>query len=195
MRILKEDLQKLIQENLLNGNTQQVSEGLAYHIERGVGIDRNIYRPGSEAFFALFREVRSLCEHDLYLPNLEERELLSTDLGEFGLFEGELVPLDWPMLYEAEYKGEKVELNKPKRIRGGKGRAYVYVKNPKTGKVKRVEFGSSMGDAMSDSKKDKARRKSFGNRHRCADKKDKTKPGYWACRATKFFGRNIPGWW
>jgi len=197
MRILKEDLHKLIRENLLNGDTQQISEGLAYHIERGVGIDRNIYRPGSEAFFALFREVRELYEYDLYTPNLEERELLETDLGEFGIFEGELVPLDWPMLYEdlseAEYKGRKVTLNTPKRGSGGK--AYVYVKNPKSGNVIKVEFGSSMPDAMGKSKKHRDRRKSFGNRHRCADKKDKTKPGYWACRATKFFGRNIPGWW
>lgn len=198
MRILKEDLHKLIRENLLNADTQQISEGLAYHIERGVGIDRNIYRPGSEAFFALFREVRELCEYGLYTPNLEEQELLETDLGEFGIFEGELVPLDWPMLcedlVEAEYKGKKVDLNKPKKIRGGGGRAYVYVKNSK-GNVIKVEFGSSMPDAMGKSKKDRDRRKSFGNRHRCADKKDKTKPGYWACRATKFFGRNIPGWW
>ena len=42
---------------------------------------------------------------------------------------------------------------------------------------------------------EKARRKSFGLRHNCADKKDKTKPGYWSCRLTKFFGRNISGWW
>ena len=52
-----------------------------------------------------------------------------------------------------------------------------------------------MPDAMGDSDAHKKRRKSFGLRHNCADKKDKTKPGYWSCRATKFFGRNISGWW
>ena len=98
---------------------------------------------------------------------------------------------------EAEYKGKKVELNKPKR--GGDG-AYVYVnsgKKTKDGKikVKKVSFGSSMPDAMGDSPEHKKRRKNFGDRHNCADKDDKTKPGYWSCRATKFFGRDIAGWW
>jgi hypothetical protein len=52
-----------------------------------------------------------------------------------------------------------------------------------------------MPDAMGSGPKSKARRKSFGERHGCSDKKDKTKGGYWACRSTKLFGRNIPGWW
>ena len=100
-------------------------------------------------------------------------------------------------LDEAEYKGKKVDLNKPKR---GGGKAYVYVnsgKKDKKGriKVKKVNFGSSMPDAMGDSEAHRKRRKSFGARHNCADKKDKTKPGYWSCRATKFFGRDISGWW
>jgi hypothetical protein len=69
------------------------------------------------------------------------------------------------------------------------------VRNPKTGKVKKVSFGSSMPDAMGDSEAARKRRKSFGDRHNCADKKDKTQAGYWSCRATKFFGRDIPGWW
>ena len=82
----------------------------------------------------------------------------------------------------------------------GGGKAYVYVNSGKKNKdgsikVKKVTFGSSMPDAMGDSDKHKARRKSFGLRHNCADKKDKTKPGYWSCRLTKFFGRNISGWW
>ena len=52
-----------------------------------------------------------------------------------------------------------------------------------------------MPDAMGDSEAHRKRRKSFGDRHNCADKKDKTKPGYWSCRLTKFFGRDIAGWW
>ena len=83
------------------------------------------------------------------------------DIGEFGFYEGKLVPLDYPILVgnedhlnEAEYKGKKVDLNDPKR--GGDG-AYVYVnsgKKTKDGKikVKKVSFGSSMPDAMGDSK-------------------------------------------
>ena len=86
-----------------------------------------------------------------------------------------------------------VELGKPKR--GGGGKSYVYVRDPKSGNVRKVSFGSSMPDAMGDSEAARKRRKSFGDRHQCAKKKDRTKPGYWACRSTKFFGRDIPGWW
>lgn len=132
----------------------------------------------------------------MYTPKSQfEVDLLESNLGEWAEFEGEKVPLDFPMqeLKEAEYKGREVELGKPKRGSGGK--AFVYVRNPKTGKVMKVSFGSSMPDAMGDSDAARKRRKSFGDRHNCADKDDRTKPGYWACRATKFFGRNIPGWW
>lgn len=178
------------------------SDDLLLHVLTGVGVDKNIHRPGSDAFFALFREVRILSEAGLYPLNKQEIELLEdTDLGAFDYYNDVLVPLDFPMLYEndnmseAKYKGRKVKLGKKGAQRIAGGRARVYVRDPKTGKVKKVEFGSSMPDAMGDSKKHKARRKSYGSRHRCADKKDKTKPGYWSCRLTKLFGRNIAGWW
>ena len=64
----------------------------------------------------------------------DEVELLSTDIGRFGIYEGNSVPLDLPIeaeiidsLNEAEYRGRKVKLNKPKR--GGSKKYYVYVKN------------------------------------------------------------------
>lgn len=184
----------------------KLTEAIDYHESHGVGMDKNIFRPGSTSFFSLFREARHLYRSNMYTPkSSDDLELLKDlDIGEFGYYEGRLVPLDYPILEgtedhlsEAEYKGKKVELNKPKR--GGDG-AYVYVnsgKKDKDGKmkVKKVPFGSSMPDAMGDSEAHRKRRKSFGNRHNCADKDDKTKPGYWSCRATKFFGRDIAGWW
>ena len=197
------DVRKIIAEEILKqeGN---ISEGLKYHLEHNVGVDRNIHRPGSDAFFSLFREVRLFNQHGLYTLNESEKELIGeSDIGEYGYYMGKKVPLDYPQLYsddidEAKYKGKKVKLNKPSR--GSGGRAYVYVNSGKKNKdgtirVKKVSFGSSMPDAMGDNKEHKKRRKSFGDRHNCSDKKDKTKPGYWSCRATKFFGRNIAGWW
>ena len=198
MKVTRKQLRDLIKESVT------VSPALKYHINSDFGVDRNIFRPGSESFFTLFREARNLSKLGLYKLNENEKELIEeTDIGEWGVFEGERVPLDFPMLYEeddldeAEYKGKKVELNKPKR---GSPKAYVYVnsgKKDKKGriKVKKVSFGSSLPDAMGDSPAHKKRRKSFGDRHNCSDKDDKTKPGYWSCRATKFFGRNISGWW
>ena len=185
---------------------KSIEESVVYHLDAGVGFDKNIHRPGSTAFFALFREARKLYRQGYYRPTtLDEIELLEdSDIGEFAYFEGRMVPLDYPImegneehLNEAEYQGKKVELNKPKR--GGDG-AYVYVnsgKKTKDGKikVKKVSFGSSMPDAMGDSEAHRKRRKSYGDRHNCSDKDDKTTAGYWSCRATKFFGRNISGWW
>jgi hypothetical protein len=95
---------------------------------------------------------------------------------------------------EAKYKGREVQLGKAGASRSG-GRAHVFVRDPSTGNIRKVSFGSSMPDAMGSSPKAKARRKSFGDRHGCAKKNDKTKAGYWACRSTKLFGRNVPGWW
>jgi len=197
-----------IRKILLNEiyRTDLISEGLRYHIKHKVGVDRNIFRPGSDSFFRLFREVRSLHQLGLYSLNEAEIELIvDMNIGEFGVYEGEIVPLDFPMLYEediteAKYKGKEVKLGAKGAKRGKGGKAYVYVNSGKknkdgTIKVKKVSFGSSLPDAMGDSPAHKKRRKSFGDRHNCADKKDKTKPGYWACRATKMFGRNIAGWW
>lgn len=196
MIVTKNDLIKMIKECFM------LSEGLEYHIDHGVGVDRNIFRPESESFFALFREVRSLNSSGLYQLNENERELIKeTDIGEFGIYEGARVPLDFPMRYEedeleeAKYKGREVKLGKKGAKRSEGGRAYVYVRDPKTKNIRKVSFGSSLPDAMGDSDAHKKRRKSFGARHNCAKKKDKTKPGYWACRATKMFGRNIAGWW
>ena len=193
-------------EEINEDDEETLEEAMLYHLEADAGVDQNIFRPGSTAFFSLFREARRRYHEGTYEPrSLEEYELLEDlDIGEFAIYEGQLVPLDYPIecgneehLSEAEYKGKKVELNKPIQ---GSPKAYVYVNSGKKNKdgtirVKKVPFGSSMPDAMGDSEAHKKRRKSYGARHNCADKKDKTKPGYWSCRATKFFGRDIAGWW
>ena len=196
-----------ISEDEESPGKKKITEALVFHITSDVGLDQNIFRPGSTKFFEVFREARKLYEQGLYTPkSFEELELLEDmDIGEFAIYEGKLVPLDYPILEgseyhlnEAEYKGRKVELNKPKRGEGG--RAYVYVNSGKKDskgkiKVKKVSFGSSMGDAMGSSEAHRKRRINYGKRHNCGEKKDKTKAGYWSCRATKFFGRSISGWW
>ena len=204
MKLTESTLRSAARETLIY---HTLSEALQYHVDREVGVDSNIFRPGSTAFFSLFREARKLHRQGMYQPkSLDEKDILeSLDIGDFAYYDGTLVPLDYPILEgseehlnEAEYKGRKVELNKPKKSEGGK--AYVYVNSGKKNKdgtirVKKVSFGSSMPDAFGKSEEHKARRKSYGARHQCAKKDDKTKPGYWSCRATKFFGRNIAGWW
>ena len=193
MRISRQELRKIIKEEVL------LSEGLRYHIREGISLSESVYRPGSKAFFDLINEARArYLTRDISL-NESDRELVESDLGQWGIFEGREVALDFPIeeevdeLLEAEYHGRDVDLNKPKR--GGSKKFFVYVKNPSTGKVKKVEFGAK---GMSTGLRNPDRRRSFKDRHNCEDKNDKTKPGYWACRIGRYpkvTGAPYVTWW
>jgi hypothetical protein len=167
---------------------QPISENLLYHIKNGKPITENTFRYGSTAFINLWKEVRTLYSRDiLNVGEEDEHILLETHLGEYGMFEGDRVPLDLPMLdeellLEAKYQGKEVALGKPKR--GGSKKFYVYVMNPKTKKVKKVSFGGTTG--LTAKINDSAARTNFAKRHNCAEKKDKTKPGYWSCRLPRY---------
>jgi hypothetical protein len=80
-------------------------------------------------------------------------------------------------LCEATYRGRKVKLNKP--MRGDVKKFKVYVKNPKTGKIVKVNFGDPN---MRIKKSNPARRKSFRARHKCENPGPKTKARYWSCK-------------
>ena len=207
MKFSKNKLQQMIVENIL------LSEGLRYHLDQSISLCENIYRPGSERFFSLICEARKWYNEG-HLSLLEEDiDLINSDLGEWAIFEGEEVALDFPIEVEVSqlmqegrkkrkskkkksgtlYQGRKVMLNKPKR--GGKKKFYVYVRNPKTGKVKKISFGAK---GMTTGLRDPDRRKSFKARHNCEDKNDKTKAGYWSCRIgrhPKVTGAPYTTWW
>ena len=81
------------------------------------------------------------------------------------------------MIKEAEYQGKEVQLNKP--MRGDVKKYKVFVKDPSTGNVKKVNFG----DPDMKIKRDvPERRKAFRARHKCDTAKDKTTPRYWSCK-------------
>ena len=80
-------------------------------------------------------------------------------------------------VYEAEYQGREVKLGKP--MRGDVKKFKVYVKNPKTGKVVKVNFGDPN---MRIKKSNPERRKSFRARHNCDNPGPRTKARYWSCR-------------
>jgi hypothetical protein len=256
---------------------------LTYHVENGLSLSENVYRYSSESFIQLFSEAKSAWRDGLIELNEDDVDLLeSTDIGEYGVFEGEKVPLDLPMLNEeeieeakqdiydkfldnpsspkgrakslilkftkeygddassmavdrfakqnnlkpeekyilkyitkndikissqsggpdfsalseAEYQGKEVPLNKPKR--GGPKKFFVYVKNPKTGKIKKVNFGGTTG--LNVKIDEPGARASFAARHQCDTKKDKTKPGYWACNIGRYWkslggSKNFSGYW
>lgn len=81
-------------------------------------------------------------------------------------------------LDEAEYQGRKVQLGKP--TRGDVKKFKVYVKDPSTGNVKKVNFGDPN---MKIKKSNPKRRKSFRARHNCDNPGPRTKARYWSCRA------------
>jgi hypothetical protein len=89
---------------------------------------------------------------------------------------------------EAEYQGRKVPLGKP--MRGDTKKFKVYVRDPATGNVKKVNFGHGGTTAkrlgqktMKIKKSNPARRKSFRARHNCDNPGPRTKARYWSCRA------------
>jgi hypothetical protein len=106
-----------------------------------------------------------------------------------------IISVEEKSIKEAEYKGKDVPLNKPKR--GGSKKFFVYTKNKK-GNVVKVSFGGTTG--LSVKIKEKGARASFAARHKCATKKDKTKPGYWACNVGRYWkslggAKNFSGYW
>jgi hypothetical protein len=158
----------------------QLKAALRFHRENQIPLAHNIFRPHSENYYKLFSYARQMKESALNPLNEFDEYLMSTDIGELAMYEGEEVPLDHPLI-EAEYKGKEVELNDPKR--GGKKKFFVYVKNDK-GNVIKVEFGDTSG--LKAKINDPAARKSFAARHQCHLKKDKTKPGYWSCNLPRY---------
>ncbi len=245
-----------------------LSEGLKYHMDNNKPLTEHLYRAGSDNYFNLWAEARSLYSRNiLEITNEDDLAVLTeTDLGHFGMFEGKKVPLDFPielneqmdiydeianmefgmdydqlgdnekewvrdeidnMNEELTIAGKKVKtihknnsnnvkdheiefedgtkepylkhiikeaakkkkkkdnrpIGKPMRDTSG-GKAYkVYVKDPKTGNVKTVRFGSGgLRAKINDSKA----RSAFAKRHKCSTKKDRTKASYWSCRLPRY---------
>jgi hypothetical protein len=228
----------LINENV--APKEILSENLRYHVQNKLPLTENTFRYGSKSFLNLWSEARYLYLREIIHVNEDDKEiLLETNLGEYGIYEGQKVPLDMPMLEEgiivitngkqrlavdiedfkrlksgkdivgkslehagqeewalardnwefekalnlneSEYQGKDVQLNKPKR--GGSKAYYVYVRNPKTKKIKKVSFGSGGLKAKINNPK---ARQAFAKRHRCSEKNDKTKASYWSCRLPRY---------
>ena len=288
-----------------------LSENLQYHLDKNIPLFESVFRIGSDAHLNLIREARKMYSRDIIDLCEEDEALIKTHLGEFGVYEGEAVPLDLPMLNEfalpkfdvvkpiidqflggvekagkkllqvvkregkqtlvlvkeiAEYviSGEKPNPAEEKKInkqlldlgflallgitgnipvsivgilywilkesgvakeflkldeslneakkkkkktkkdppigkpkRGGPKAYYVYVRDPKTKRIKKVTFGS--GGLRAKIRNPKAR-KAFAKRHRCSEKNDRTKASYWSCRLPRYasqlgLGANMNTFW
>jgi hypothetical protein len=186
-------------------NFCKIQEAIGYNLLNDIPLSECVFRRESELFYEYFKYIKS---HGKLVTEKFDKELLTTDIGEIGLYEDKEVPLDLPFVEEEDpcwkdYKqvgmkdknGKKVpncvpedslkeedekELNKPHRNSGSGKKYYVYVKNEK-GNVIKVTFGDEKG-GLTAKISDPEARKSFVARHNCSEKNDKTTPGYWACR-------------
>jgi hypothetical protein len=173
------------------------SESIQYHVSNDLSILESIYRPGSTAHLDILVEARLAFDSGkMRFSGIDQKLLSETELGSVGFYRGRQVILDLP-LEELELNEEKKpRLNYPKR--GGTKKYHVYVRNPKTGRIMKIAFGDVHGGLTAKVSNLKAR-KSFAARHNCAEKKDRTKAGYWACRINRYAhlwgGKTYPGYW
>jgi hypothetical protein len=162
-------------------------------ISNGLLDDLHRILPGNAELEQKLDSIRGMLQkaglkEDKYQPFPEGDEMTFEDDDAFYEAFGELgFPEDETELFDAEYRGRKVPLNKP--MRGDVKKFKVYVKDPKTGNVKKVNFGHGGSSArragqktMKIRKSNPKARKSFRARHNCANPGPKTKARYWSCR-------------
>ena len=129
-----------------------------------------------------------------YATYTDGTPLSDTELDQFTDQYGDLVhELAYDSLHEgtmdeAKYQGREVPLGKP--MAGDVKKSKVYVRDPATGNIKKVNFGHGGTSAkragqktMKIKKSNPARRKSFRARHNCDNPGPRTKARYWSCRA------------
>jgi hypothetical protein len=122
-----------------------------------------------EAFF--------IGEDDIEEYDVENEQDIKEFIEFMREYQQQLNEADCDCLLEAKYQGRTVPLGKP--MRGDSKKFKVYVKNPKTGKVVKVNFGAK---GMNIKKNNPVRRKAFRARHNCANPGPRTKARYWSCR-------------
>jgi hypothetical protein len=115
--ILQEDNSKQLQENILL-TEDKVSKNLQYHLDKEIPLHENDFRYGTDAQLQLFKEVRKLYNEEKLYLNPEDRWLIeNTDIGNYGLYEGQFVALDVPMVEEETNPTDTITMDVPLFIR------------------------------------------------------------------------------
>lgn len=123
----------------------------------------------TKKFIDYITEAENRWSETFLEDTLEDEQDFHDEYGFLGFVEE-------PGVFEAEYRGRKVKLNKP--MQGDVKKFKVYVKNAK-GNVVKVNFGDPN---MRIKKSNPARRRSFRARHNCDNPGPKWKARYWSCR-------------
>lgn len=165
----------------------QISENMQYHFKNGLSILESVFRVESDAWLSIVNEARDLFNDGKIALSEDEIWLISTDAGKGGIYEGKHVYLDVPFedfeqIDEAEYRGRKVNLNKPFRTPSGPRKFAVYTKNEK-GNVVKVGFGQP---GMRVNNADPKKAKSFQKRMRCDSPGPKWKAKWWSCNVARY---------
>jgi hypothetical protein len=151
------------------------------------------------AYFVSDKDMKRLKED--YDPDDEQDdEEVPNPVDDEGRPLGELLEEKIDRILEARKKKKKKKkkdppIGKPKR--GGPKAYYVYVRDPKTKRIKKVSFGSGGLKAKIRNKK---ARNAFAARHRCKTATDRTTARYWSCRLPRYakqlgLGSNMNTFW
>ena len=222
----------LLTEGLISKSL--ISENLQYHIDKNIPLMENVFRIGSDAHLSMIKEARKLYTRGVLDLCEEDEALMETHIGEFDLYENEIVRIrdvfkqmdiedeianeefgmdydqlgsnekDWVRdeidnmsINEAKKKKKKEKKDPPigKPKRGGSKAYYVYVRDPKTKKIKKVSFGGGLRAKIKNKEA-----LAFLARHKCSTKKDRTKAGYWSCNLPRYasqlgLGANMNTFW
>jgi hypothetical protein len=115
------------------------------------------------------------------LDDYDELDVEQEDMDDFinflKAYSTQLDEANCNCVFEAEYQGREVKLGKP--MQGDVKKFKVYVKNPKTDKVIKVNFGQK---GMVIKKDNPERRSNFRARMNCDEPGPRTKARYWSCR-------------
>ena len=85
----------------LYGEQVSLEEAVQYHLDNKVSFTENVFRPGSDMFFQMIGEAKRLFAEGAYTPaDAYEQDLLESDIGETGIYEGLEVLLDFPFVEE-----------------------------------------------------------------------------------------------
>ena len=142
-----------------------------------------LHSSGVEAFLETLKENPEYIDK-LGFDSLQDVKIFihENGLSDWQELRDELESLMGESINEAKYHGRNVKLNSPFRTSGGPKKFAVYVKTP-GGNVKIVRFGDPNLRVRNNNP---GARKSFRARHKCDQKHDKTKAGYWACNVARY---------
>jgi len=174
----QEDLTEGLDETVFPGNQiLETDQGASvFHIP----LPRELSEEESDEFadrLSAYMFEQGYDDFDIEIStNQEDLQEITLEGDDFYEEFGVLGYVEEDGVFEAEYQGRKVKLNKP--MQGDVKKFKVYVKNPK-GNVVKVNFGSKDHRIK---KSDPDARRSFRARHNCDNPGPKHKARYWSCR-------------